>query len=53
MPESIKARFAKLGYVEEDVSCIRWHREVSTSKPMSDRGTPTLPWYRSTNAYRM
>ena len=35
---SIKARFAELGYVEEDVRQVRWHREVSVSKPLSDRG---------------
>jgi hypothetical protein len=35
---SIKARLAKLGYVEEDMKQLRWHREVSASKPMSDRG---------------
>ncbi|KAH9986005.1 hypothetical protein BJV74DRAFT_547625 [Russula compacta] len=35
--EDIKARFSKLGYAEEDVAHIRWHREVGTSKPMSDR----------------
>jgi hypothetical protein len=38
---SIKARFVKIGYVAEDVAKIRWHREVSMSKPMSDRGAPT------------
>lgn len=37
---SIKGRFAELGYVEEDVKQLRWHREVSVSKPMSDRGVP-------------
>jgi len=35
---SIKARFIKIGYAAEDVAKIRWHREVSMSKPMSDRG---------------
>ncbi|KAI9507424.1 hypothetical protein F5148DRAFT_114337 [Russula earlei] len=35
--EDLKARFAQIGYVEEDVAYIRWHREVSMSKPMSDR----------------
>ncbi|KAI0301009.1 hypothetical protein B0F90DRAFT_372221 [Multifurca ochricompacta] len=38
--EEIKKRFIKLGYIEDDVNRIRWHREVSTSKPMSDRGEP-------------
>jgi len=51
--EDIKARFAKLGYAEEDVAYIRWHREVSTSKPMSDRGTPSTPRCRPTNTHRM
>jgi hypothetical protein len=37
--ESIKARFVKIGYAAEDVTKIRWHREVNMSKPMSDRGT--------------
>lgn len=35
---SIKARFLQLGYLEEDVNQLRRHREVRTSKPMSDRG---------------
>lgn len=37
---SIKARFVKIGYAAEDVAQIRWHREVSMSKLMSDRGPP-------------
>jgi hypothetical protein len=40
---SIKARFAELGYVEEDVKQLRWHREVSVSKPLSDRGVSHNP----------
>jgi hypothetical protein len=36
---SIKARFVKQGYVEEDVQKLRRHHEVSNTKPMSDRGT--------------
>ncbi|KAI0250352.1 hypothetical protein BJV78DRAFT_1220121 [Lactifluus subvellereus] len=35
--EDIKARFLRLGYQEEDVKMVRWHREVRISKPMSDR----------------
>ncbi|KAH9986004.1 hypothetical protein BJV74DRAFT_952025 [Russula compacta] len=35
--EDIKARFLQLGYLEEDVNQLRRHREVRTSKPMSDR----------------
>ena len=35
---SIKARLLALGYIEKDVDELRHHREVRTSKPMSDRG---------------
>ena len=36
--DSIKARLLPFGYLEEDVNKLRLHREVRTSKPMSDRG---------------
>jgi hypothetical protein len=36
--DSIKARLLTPGYLEKDVNQIRLHREVRTSKPMSDRG---------------
>jgi hypothetical protein len=36
--DSIKARFVKQGYMEEDVQKLRRHHEVSNTKPMSDRG---------------
>ncbi|KAN0109267.1 hypothetical protein V8E52_009451 [Russula decolorans] len=35
--EDIKARLLALGYIEKDVDQLRLHREVRTSKPMSDR----------------
>ena len=34
----IKTRFLPLGYSAEDVDQLRRHREVRTSKPMSNRG---------------
>jgi hypothetical protein len=36
--DSIKARLLAPGYLEKDVNQLRQHREVRTSKPMSDRG---------------
>jgi hypothetical protein len=42
--DSIKARFLALGYLEKDVNQLRLHREVKTSKPMSDRGE-SLPFH--------
>lgn len=36
--DSIKARLLALGYLEKEVNQLRFHREVRTSKPMSDRG---------------
>lgn len=36
--DSIRARLLPLGYLENDVNELRLHREVRTSKLMSDRG---------------
>ena len=35
---SIKAQFPIPRYLEVDVNILRLHREVRTSKPISDRG---------------
>jgi hypothetical protein len=40
---SIKTRFLPLGYSEGDVNQLRRHREVRTSKPMSNRGKSGVP----------
>lgn len=52
--DSIKARLLPLEYLEGDVNQIRLHREVRTSKPMSDRGEfgiviPNVPFQLTCN----
>ena len=46
--DSIKARLFALGYIEKEVNQLRFHREVRTSKPMSDRGPSYIVIFNAT-----